>query len=214
MNKIHREEDRPSVVYINLLTKRRWELFHLFNFRNCEVLASPSTIEISCILPYVHRPDQHSFNWIVSHQMSVGTYVEQNVLITDGMTVHVRCTWMTCKLWHYHRALLLVVIWLLYNKHTRRITYIRVHQLIGRDHLWNSKCVLFWEWFQRVQTFSANLLVTLHTQGDPIVLFSNGQSYGLLAFFQALFSHNTCGCGMCKEYYQTLLFPGCVDHSY
>ena len=49
MHEIYREEDQPSAVHIDLLTKRSLELFYLSNFRNYEELASQSSIEtISC----------------------------------------------------------------------------------------------------------------------------------------------------------------------
>ena len=52
---------------------------------------------------------------------------------------NVRCAWMTCELWHYHRALLPFVIRLLYNKHTRCITYIRVQVVFVKS--WMRSCV-------------------------------------------------------------------------
>ena len=81
--------------------------------------------ETSCICVHRPRSTKLQLNHITSDVRRYA-YVERNVLMSDGMTVHVRCAWMTCELWHYHGALLPVVIWLLYNKHRRRITYIRV----------------------------------------------------------------------------------------
>ena len=54
--------------------------------------------------------------------------------LLPSIITNVRCVWMTCELWYYHRALLPFIIWLLYNKHTFRITYIRVQVVFLLNH--------------------------------------------------------------------------------